>query len=52
MTTHAQFKAERYADAERTPEVLSGNFCRRTGDIPMVEAIVAAANAYWAAARR
>jgi len=39
-TTHALLTEEPYADADRIREVLSGNICRCTGYIPIVEAVL------------
>ena len=45
-TAHALLSEEPDADAERVREVLSGNICRCTGYIPIVEAVLAARAAY------
>jgi carbon-monoxide dehydrogenase small subunit len=45
-TAHALLTEEPDADADRVREVLSGNICRCTGYIPIVEAILAARAAY------
>ena len=45
-TAHALLTAEPHADKERIREVLSGNLCRCTGYIPIVEAVYAARVAY------
>jgi carbon-monoxide dehydrogenase small subunit len=45
-TAHALLTEEPEADKERIREVLSGNLCRCTGYIPIVEAIYAARAAY------
>jgi carbon-monoxide dehydrogenase small subunit len=45
-TAHALLSAEPDADAERVREVLSGNICRCTGYVPIVEAILDARKAY------
>jgi carbon-monoxide dehydrogenase small subunit len=45
-TAHALLTAEPHADKERIREVLSGNLCRCTGYIPIVEAVYAARIAY------
>jgi carbon-monoxide dehydrogenase small subunit len=46
MTAHALLRAEPDADAPRIREVLSGNLCRCTGYIGIVEAVMAARAAY------
>ncbi len=45
-TAHALLTEEPDADKERIREVLSGNICRCTGYIPIVEAVHAARYAY------
>ena len=45
-TAHALLSEEPHADRERIREVLSGNICRCTGYIPIVEAIYEARAAY------
>lgn len=45
-TMHALLTAEPQADAERVREVLSGNICRCTGYVQIVEAVLAARPAY------
>ena len=45
-TAHALLCAEPAADADRVREVLSGNICRCTGYIPIVEAVLEARAAY------
>ena len=45
-TAHALLSAEPDADADRIREVLSGNICRCTGYLPIVEAILDARKAY------
>jgi aerobic-type carbon monoxide dehydrogenase small subunit (CoxS/CutS family) len=45
-TAHALLSEEPDADADRIREVLSGNLCRCTGYIPIVEAILEARAAY------
>ena len=47
-TAHALLSKEPNADADRVREVLSGNICRCTGYIPIVEAVLAARTAYGA----
>jgi carbon-monoxide dehydrogenase small subunit len=46
MTAHALLKQEPDADAHRIREVLSGNLCRCTGYIGIVEAVLEARAAY------
>jgi len=46
MTAHALLTREPTADAARIREVLSGNICRCTGYIPIVEAVLEARSAY------
>jgi aerobic-type carbon monoxide dehydrogenase small subunit (CoxS/CutS family) len=46
MTAEALLTAEPDADAARVREVLSGNLCRCTGYIPIVEAVLDARAAY------
>jgi aerobic-type carbon monoxide dehydrogenase small subunit (CoxS/CutS family) len=45
-TAHALLTEEPHADKERIREVLSGNICRCTGYIPIVEAVYEARTAY------
>ena len=45
-TAHALLTAEPDADADRIRDVLSGNLCRCTGYIPIVEAVLDARAAY------
>jgi aerobic-type carbon monoxide dehydrogenase small subunit (CoxS/CutS family) len=45
-TAHALLSAEPDADADRIRSALSGNLCRCTGYIPIVEAILDARAAY------
>jgi carbon-monoxide dehydrogenase small subunit len=45
-TAHALLSAEPDCDAARVREVLSGNLCRCTGYIPIVEAVLDARAAY------
>jgi aerobic-type carbon monoxide dehydrogenase small subunit (CoxS/CutS family) len=45
-TAHALLSKEPGADANRIREVLSGNLCRCTGYIPIVEAVLDARSAY------
>ena len=45
-TAHALLSEEPDADAARVREVLSGNICRCTGYIPIVEAVLEARSAY------
>jgi carbon-monoxide dehydrogenase small subunit len=45
-TAHALLTDEPNADAERIRSVLSGNLCRCTGYIPIVEAVLEAGAAY------
>lgn len=45
-TAHALLMQEPDADRERIREVLSGNLCRCTGYVPIVEAIYEARSAY------
>jgi aerobic carbon-monoxide dehydrogenase small subunit len=45
-TAHALLSAEPDCDANRVREVLSGNLCRCTGYIPIVEAVLDARSAY------
>jgi aerobic-type carbon monoxide dehydrogenase small subunit (CoxS/CutS family) len=49
-TLHALLTAEPFADEERIRDVLSGNLCRCTGYIPIVEAALDARAAYQGAA--
>jgi aerobic carbon-monoxide dehydrogenase small subunit len=46
MTAHALLTNEPDADRARIREVLSGNVCRCTGYVPIVEAVYAAGAAY------
>ena len=45
-TAHALLSEEPNADADRAREVLSGNICRCTGYVPIVEAVLEARAAY------
>jgi carbon-monoxide dehydrogenase small subunit len=45
-TAHALLTQEPDCDAERVREVLSGNLCRCTGYISIVEAVLDARSAY------
>jgi aerobic-type carbon monoxide dehydrogenase small subunit (CoxS/CutS family) len=45
-TAHALLTKEPNADKERIRHVLSGNLCRCTGYIPIIEAVCAARSAY------
>lgn len=45
-TAHALLSNEPEADADRIREVLSGNICRCTGYVPIVDAILEARSAY------
>jgi aerobic-type carbon monoxide dehydrogenase small subunit (CoxS/CutS family) len=45
-TAHALLSEEPHASKERIREVLSGNLCRCTGYLPIVEAVYAARAAY------
>ena len=45
-TAHALLTEEPDADAERVRDVLSGNICRCTGYVPIVEAVLEARAAY------
>ena len=45
-TAHALLSEEPNADKERIREVLSGNICRCTGYIPIIEAVYEAREAY------
>ena len=45
-TAHALLNEEPDADADRIREVLSGNICRCTGYVPIVEAVLEARAAY------
>ena len=45
-TAHALLREEPDADADRVREVLSGNICRCTGYVPIVEAVLEARAAY------
>ena len=46
ITAHALLTEEPHADKARIREVLSGNLCRCTGYIPIVEAVYEAREAY------
>jgi aerobic-type carbon monoxide dehydrogenase small subunit (CoxS/CutS family) len=46
VTAHALLSEEPYADADRVREVLSGNICRCTGYLAIVEAVLDARAAY------
>ena len=46
MTAHALLTDEPEADADRIRSALSGNLCRCTGYIPIVEAVLEARAAY------
>src|SRR2546428_677466 len=50
-TAHALFSEEPDCDTARVREVLSGNLCRCTGYIPIVEAVLDARTAYGPKAR-
>ncbi len=50
-TLHALLTEDPYADEERIRDVISGNICRCTGYIPIVEAAMEARAAYQAQAR-
>jgi aerobic-type carbon monoxide dehydrogenase small subunit (CoxS/CutS family) len=50
-TLHALLSDEPFADAARIRDVLSGNICRCTGYIPIVEAALEARAAYQAAGK-
>jgi carbon-monoxide dehydrogenase small subunit len=50
-TAHALLTHEPDADEERIREVLSGNICRCTGYIPIVEAVMEARASYTVSAR-
>jgi carbon-monoxide dehydrogenase small subunit len=45
-TAHALLREEPDCDADRVREVLSGNLCRCTGYISIVEAVLDARSAY------
>lgn len=45
-TAHALLSEEPDADADRVREVLSGNICRCTGYVPIIEAVLEARAAY------
>jgi len=45
-TAHALLSEEPDADADRIRDVLSGNLCRCTGYIPIIEAVLDARAAY------
>ena len=46
MTAHALLSSEPDADEDRIREVISGNLCRCTGYVPIIEAILDAKSAY------
>ena len=46
MTAHALLTEEPEADADRIRSVLSGNLCRCTGYLPIIEAVLEARAAY------
>jgi carbon-monoxide dehydrogenase small subunit len=48
MTAHALLTREPFADENRIRDVLSGNLCRCTGYIPIIEAVLEARQAYTA----
>ena len=48
-TLHALLSDEPFADEERIRDVLSGNICRCTGYVPIIEAALEARTAYQAA---
>jgi aerobic-type carbon monoxide dehydrogenase small subunit (CoxS/CutS family) len=52
MSMHALLLSEPDADEERIRDVLSGNICRCTGYIPIIEAVMEAREAYRRAERR
>jgi aerobic-type carbon monoxide dehydrogenase small subunit (CoxS/CutS family) len=52
ITAHALLSEEPEADADRVREVLSGNLCRCTGYIPIVEAVLEARAFYRVEATR
>jgi carbon-monoxide dehydrogenase small subunit len=45
-TAHALLSEEPYCDVERIREVLSGNLCRCTGYVPIIDAVLEAREAY------
>ncbi|MGF6426607.1 (2Fe-2S)-binding protein [Bradyrhizobium elkanii] len=45
-TAHALLSHEPYADEERIREVLSGNLCRCSGYVPIIEAVLEARSSY------
>ncbi len=51
-TAHALLTEEPHADRERIREVLSGNLCRCTGYIPIIEAVYEARAAYQTIAKQ
>jgi xanthine dehydrogenase iron-sulfur cluster and FAD-binding subunit A len=51
MTLHALLTQEPYASEERIRDVLSGNLCRCTGYIPIIESALEARAAYQDQAR-
>jgi aerobic-type carbon monoxide dehydrogenase small subunit (CoxS/CutS family) len=46
MTLHALLTEEPYANEDRIRDVITGNLCRCTGYIPIVEAALDAREAY------
>jgi len=50
-TAHALLSEEPDADADRVREVLSGNICRCTGYVPIVEAVLEARFVEWVSSR-
>jgi aerobic-type carbon monoxide dehydrogenase small subunit (CoxS/CutS family) len=46
MTAHNLLTEEPFADEDRIRHVLSGNICRCTGYIPIIEAVMEARAAY------
>jgi carbon-monoxide dehydrogenase small subunit len=50
-TMHSLLSEEPDADEERIRDVLSGNICRCTGYLPIVEAVVEARSSYQQAAK-
>jgi aerobic-type carbon monoxide dehydrogenase small subunit (CoxS/CutS family) len=52
MTAHALLSAEPHATEDRIREVISGNLCRCTGYIPIIEAIAETRSFYRDAGRR
>jgi aerobic-type carbon monoxide dehydrogenase small subunit (CoxS/CutS family) len=49
-TAHALLSEEPYCDADRIREVLSGNLCRCTGYVSIIDAVLEAREAYQTAA--